>query len=86
MKLFGAIDIGVAVLLALAEMGLPFSRIYIFFAIAHAIKAMMFIRDILSVLDIAIVIYTLLIPFWSNPILSLIVVIFLFYKGMYSFA
>lgn len=85
-KLLGLIDIGVAIMIALAEFGVPVGRIYIFLMLAHAIKATLFIKDVLSLVDLLIVLYTFIVLFWSSPIISLIIVIFLTLKGIYSFA
>jgi len=84
-KLLGLIDLGVALMIALAELGVPIGRIYIFLMLAHAIKATLFIKDVLSLVDLVIVLYTFVFLFWSNPIISLIIIIFLTLKGIYSF-
>jgi hypothetical protein len=85
-KILGLIDIGVAIMIALTEMGVPVGRFYLLFMLAHAIKAVLFIKDILSLLDLLIVCYTIVLIFWGNTMISLVVVIFLFLKGIYSFA
>lgn len=84
--MLGLIDIGVALMIGLTEMGVPIGRFYILFMLAHAIKATLFIKDILSLLDLLIVFYTIILIFWSSPMISLIIIIFLFLKGIYSFA
>jgi len=84
--MLGLIDIGIAIMLLLTVFGLPPGQIYLFFTLAHAAKALVFIRNFLSVVDLIIVAYTLIAPFWNNDIVTLFVVGFLLYKGAYSLA
>lgn len=86
LKLLGLIDLGMALMLTLISFGVEPNRFYILFALAHALKAMLFIKDILSIVDIIIVIYTFILLVHNIPILTLIIIIFLAYKGLYSFA
>jgi len=84
--MLGLIDIGVAIMLLLTIFGVPLGNIYWFFTLAHAAKGFIFIRNFLSVVDLMIVIYTLIAPFWNNNIVTIFVVGFLLYKGAYSLA
>lgn len=84
--MLGLIDIGVAIMLLLTVFGVPPGQIYWFFTLAHAVKGLVFIRNFLSVVDLMIVLYTLIAPFWNNDIITIFVVGFLLYKGAYSLA
>jgi len=84
--MLGLIDIGVAIMLLLTVFGVTPGQLYLFFTLAHAVKAMVFIKNFLSVVDLMIVLYTIIAPFWNNNIITIFVVGFLLYKGAYSLA
>ena len=83
-RLLGFIDIAVAILLLLTEFGMPITRFYIIFVAMHAIKALVFLRNLFSIIDLFIVAYTIILPFWSEPMLTIFIALFLFYKGIWS--
>ena len=85
-KVLGLVDLAMALSLGLMAAGVPIWKLYILVTLAHAIKATIFIKDVLSVLDLAIVAYTLVMPFIGTSMLTLVVIIFLLLKGAYSFA
>ena len=84
LKVLGIVDLGMALTLLLVSLGIPVGRIYYFFMIAHALKAAFFFRNFLSIIDLAIVAYTLIAPFWNNVYVTIFIVGFLVYKGVYS--
>lgn len=84
LKLLGGIDLIVALLLALAGLGMDVNRYYIIFAIMHAVKAAVFCKNVLSIIDLLIAAYTFIFPFWNNSILTVFCVVFLGVKGLYS--
>jgi len=86
LKLFGLIDLAMALMIMLATMDVSVGAVYLAVMLAHAIKALIFIKDVLSLVDLAIVGYTILLPFYSSPVISVIAVIFLLFKGAYSMA
>lgn len=83
-RFLGFIDLAVAALLLLTQFGMPINRIYIVFVIAHAIKAGYFFRNFLSIVDLVIVAYTIILPFWSDPTITVFIALFLIYKGLWS--
>lgn len=83
-RVLGFIDIAVAILLLLAQFGMPINRLYVVFVIAHAIKAGYFFKNFLSIVDLVIVAYTIILPFWSDPVITIFVALFLIYKGLWS--
>ena len=85
LKLMGGIDLALAAMLILVSLGMPVNKIYLVVMLAHALKAMLFIKDVLSLLDLAIVAYSIVLPFWSNPFLTIFAIVLLLYKGAYSF-
>ena len=84
LKILGIIDLGMAITLLMAALGVPPGRFYFFFMILHALKAAFFFRNFLSIIDLLIVLYTLIAPFWTNIYLTIFIVGFLVYKGVYS--
>lgn len=84
LKFCGLIDLAMALMIVLVGLQVPVGTAYLAIVVLHAVKALIFIKDFLSLLDLAIAAYTLILPFYSNPLVSLVAVIFLFFKGVYS--
>lgn len=84
LKLLGCVDLGMALMLGLTLVGVPPGRFYFFFALLHATKGVFFIRNFLSIIDVVIVGYTLILPFWNSVPITLFIIGFLGLKGAYS--
>ena len=84
--ILGAIDVLGAVSLAALVLGYPLPHLQAAAALGVLLKAIIFINDIVSIIDIAVAITMFVLLWVSAPTLALALAVYLGIKGLISFA
>lgn len=84
--LLALVDLGAALSLILSVLGVPLPLLQAAMALALLAKGIVFINDILSIVDIALAGLMFGLLWWNAPLWALSIGIYLAFKGLYSFA